>query len=290
VFAVGQNLGGQLGDGTRITRLTPVKTLISGVRTGIRSGRFAAGESHGLFHTKDDQVWGTGANFIGQLGSDQMEVTHTPTKLLEGIPARSRVIAGGDGSCYINSTKQVQSNPLYCMGNNQDGQLGLDLEATPSTSTPLLSFRSNTKRAYIGETHSILTTDGITGSFTFRSSGTGSSGELGTGGTTYSTEFGVPDVPDTTVTSTSITTTTTTFTSSTVTTVTTTTTVTDGKGPLAAAGGLTPGTIFLIATGVGVVVLGGTLIARPRATDTEDTEAENDFGEMQLARAAQTSV
>ena len=61
LWATGNNDRGQLGDGTRTGRLTPVQ-----VATGVRS--VAGGFYHSLFVKTDGTLWAMGANSLGQSG------------------------------------------------------------------------------------------------------------------------------------------------------------------------------------------------------------------------------
>merc|ERR1712127_1157999 len=119
VFAAGDNLAGQLGDGTMTTSAWPKK--VKGV-SSVKS--IAAGESHGLFLTGNGELWGTGANFDGQLGDSNSP--GTPIKLADSV---QDVFAGGDSSCFLKDSM------LYGMGSNRLGQLGLG--ETPVVRTPM---------------------------------------------------------------------------------------------------------------------------------------------------------
>ena len=75
VWAWGLNGDGQLGDGTIVTRVTPV--AVSGLSdiTAI-----SAGGSHSLALKKDGTVWTWGSNSYGQLGDDTKSNRNAPVK------------------------------------------------------------------------------------------------------------------------------------------------------------------------------------------------------------------
>lgn len=111
VWAVGNNLGGQLGFKDGMSR-KKTEVVMSGV------AKIAAGESHGLFLKKDgNQVFATGANFAGQLGDGTTIQKFEPVEV-QNLNTPQDVAAGGDGSCFAEFQ-------LRCSGSNLVGQLGL---------------------------------------------------------------------------------------------------------------------------------------------------------------------
>lgn len=130
-IACGQNLGGQLGIGTNAP---PTFGNGGWERVSLPSDRnikaVHAGESHGFFIDQDNNVWGTGANFDGQLGDGTTARTNTPVKL----PFTAEVLsAGGDSSCKWSRG----GSKLECFGSNRDGQLGLKQKTTVLNPTPV---------------------------------------------------------------------------------------------------------------------------------------------------------
>ena len=110
VWAWGSNGAGQLGDGSRVKRLTPVQIDGIGHVTAI-----AAGWDFSLAATSDGEVWAWGANGYGQLGDGTMIDRLTPvevTTLAGGFAVSAgrfhaaaitndgRVWAWGDASWY----------------------------------------------------------------------------------------------------------------------------------------------------------------------------------------------
>jgi len=151
VMAAGNNLAGQLGDGT----FTSSGLLHGGLGTpgfvksmsSVKS--IAAGESHGLFLTEAGELWATGANFDGQLGVDDASNKNLPIKVADLVQS---AFAGGDSSCYLKDSK------LYGMGSNRMGQLGLGMNVSV-TRTPTEIQVQGALLAAPASFHSIIMTD-----------------------------------------------------------------------------------------------------------------------------------
>ena len=78
---------GQLGDGSRTERLTPVRVgRLSDVIA------IAAGGEFSLALTRDGQVWGWGQNLSGQLGDGSRTDRLTPVRV--GVSGVGRISAG----------------------------------------------------------------------------------------------------------------------------------------------------------------------------------------------------
>ena len=88
VMAWGNNVVGQLGDGTMTNRLTPVAVTGLGGVTAIAGGGF-----HSLALLGDGTVMAWGANEAGQLGDGTTTDRHTPVAVTE--LSNATAIAGG---------------------------------------------------------------------------------------------------------------------------------------------------------------------------------------------------
>lgn len=148
VYAAGNGLGGQLGDGSMEIQAAPVKALGSILAV-------AAGESHGLFITMDKRLLGTGANFDGQLGISTPEAASTPVELIAGSSV-DHVSAGGDSTCYIT----VSEAALFGMGSNRKGQLGLGPNVTRAMMPEQIEVDGNPSfaMASMGDSHGLYAT------------------------------------------------------------------------------------------------------------------------------------
>ena len=128
-WAVGNNLQGQLGDGTTTSRSVPGMVLgLSGVK------QLAAGSTHSLALGGDGTVWAWGDNWAGQLGDGTTTGRPTPVKVagLSGVKA----IAAGD----VHSLALLNDGTVRGWGNNGHGQLG-DGKVTVVQVTPVKALR-----------------------------------------------------------------------------------------------------------------------------------------------------
>ncbi len=108
-WATGWNFYGQLGDGTTMSRSTPVRVM-SGVQA------VAAGGYHTMILKTDGTLWATGWNFYGQLGDGTFTDRSTPMRVMSGVQA----VAAGDFHTMILKT----DGTLWATGWNDYGQLG----------------------------------------------------------------------------------------------------------------------------------------------------------------------
>lgn len=111
----GNNDEGQLGDGTTITRLTPV--VVSGFTSG--GHLVSAGEEHTCAVTSGGAVRCWGDNGVGQLGNGSYTSSGEPVQVT-GLTGNVQAIAVGSGhSCAVLGNGEVR-----CWGGNWYGQLG----------------------------------------------------------------------------------------------------------------------------------------------------------------------
>ena len=125
VRAWGFNYRGRLGDGTSITRETPVQ-VVGENGNGVLSDiiEVHAGQTHSLALDAHGNVWTWGANLTGQLGINSTTKSLTPVKVhgpndvgtLSNIVA---IAAGWDHNLALDSYGR-----LWAWGRNDKGQLG----------------------------------------------------------------------------------------------------------------------------------------------------------------------
>lgn len=127
VMCWGNNVQGQLGDGTNTNRRAPVDvTLLSGP---VRAIGADGSHSCALLTSGTVQCWGN--NEAGQLGDGTTVASTTPvtvTGLSEGVSA---IVLGRSHSCAL-----LQSGTLQCWGDNTAGQLGAASQQ-PQSTTPV---------------------------------------------------------------------------------------------------------------------------------------------------------
>lgn len=122
VVCWGKNEWGQLGDGTRVNRTTPV--TIAALR-GFRQISLGSRASCALTAAGGVSCWGW--NYFGQIG-DGTTVSHraTPTPVVGLGSGVTAVVAGHLRACAVTTAAT-----LTCWGNNGAGQLGLGTVTDP---------------------------------------------------------------------------------------------------------------------------------------------------------------
>lgn len=113
-YCWGQNLNGQLGDGTTTDRRRPVR-----VGGGLALSAIDAGNWHACGVTHQGQVYCWGSNTDGQLGreSDELNlIAPVPVAIEDSVTA---ITAGGVHTCALAS-----GGAVYCWGGNGYGELG----------------------------------------------------------------------------------------------------------------------------------------------------------------------
>ncbi|NBD23058.1 RCC1 domain-containing protein [Paenibacillus glycinis] len=126
VWTWGDNSEGQLGDGSKTERDTPVQ--VEGVTDVVY---VAAGTYHSLALRSDGTVWAWGWNVKGQIGNGSTKDRTAPVQTLNVTEAVS--IAAG----YQHSLALKQDGTVLAWGDNEFGQLGVGDDLTPFTHTPV---------------------------------------------------------------------------------------------------------------------------------------------------------
>jgi alpha-tubulin suppressor-like RCC1 family protein len=114
LWAWGLNDHGQLGDGTTVSKSSPVK-----IGTEANWTTITTRESHSLALKANGSLWAWGSNDFGQLGNGNTTDKNTPV-IIQNDNASIAVSAG------FNYSVRLQSNrKLFCnAGDNDKGQFG----------------------------------------------------------------------------------------------------------------------------------------------------------------------
>jgi alpha-tubulin suppressor-like RCC1 family protein len=115
LYCWGANTSGQLGTGSQVDELRPVR--VSGTE---RYQDVCAGIEHTCALSDQGQVLCWGRNQRGQLGQNNRANLARPTAVPLGAPA-SVLSCGFEHTCAL-----VGSGELWCWGRNGEGELGLD--------------------------------------------------------------------------------------------------------------------------------------------------------------------
>jgi alpha-tubulin suppressor-like RCC1 family protein len=110
----GNNHVGQLGDGTRHDRNTPVEVV--GLTNGVKA--VAAGWNHVCALTTVGGMKCWGSNHEGQLGDGTGVDQKGPVDVVIGPSGITAIATGGEHTCA------VAQGTVTCWGENEDGQLG----------------------------------------------------------------------------------------------------------------------------------------------------------------------
>lgn len=142
VWAWGQNLNGQLGDGSQANRAAPVPIVV--VDTVVMP---VGGEKHTTVIKTDGRVWAWGDNTAGQLGAPNSDLSE-PARIasLEGVES---VEAGADFTLAIQD-----DGSLWSWGNNEAGQLG-DGETVTRNIPYQSDLLSDVKEVAAGNKHAV---------------------------------------------------------------------------------------------------------------------------------------
>ncbi len=147
----GWNHDGQLGDGTRTGRLTPVN--VSGLTGGV-TALSAGGHSCALTRAGGVKCWGD--NSVGQLGDGTTTDRLTPVDV-SGLASGVAAISGG----YAHTCALTSAGESKCWGWNRSGQLGDVTTTDRSTPVDVSGLGSGVAAIAAGADHTCaLTTEG----------------------------------------------------------------------------------------------------------------------------------
>jgi alpha-tubulin suppressor-like RCC1 family protein len=163
----GDNISGQLGDGTTTDRLTPVS--VSGIANAVA---VAVGAVHTCALLFDGTVHCWGSNSHGQLGDG------TTTKRLTQVIVNGLTNAVGLTAGSLHTCALLADGTARCWGLNGSGQLGNGSTTNQSTPVSVVTLGSAVSLVAKGDRTCALLVDG-----TARCWGSNGSGQLGDGTT-----------------------------------------------------------------------------------------------------------
>jgi len=174
VSAWGDNVNGQLGNGTNTTSNTPVE--VSGL-SGVTA--LAVGFEHSLALESDGTVWGWGGNGLGQLGNGTFTDGTTPVQVLGpgGVGYLTGVTALAVGGVNEHSLALKGDGTVWAWGGNGLGQLGNGTFTNSNTPVQVLGpsgvgYLTGMTALAVGFEHSLaLKSDGTVWAWGFNSFG-----------------------------------------------------------------------------------------------------------------------
>ena len=172
LFASGENVLGQLGNGVRGYDIkTPLPVTLPEDFDGVIAS-VSAGLIHGSFLTEDGDVYSWGFGNFGRLGHGDSEDQLIPKKIEALDEVEVVRIENGNGASYAIDAQ----GKLYAWGQNSNGQLGLGDEAQRSLPTIVSALEDETVvDVSSGTSHTVvLTADGEVYAF-----GSNTSGQIG---------------------------------------------------------------------------------------------------------------
>ena len=146
----GYNEFGQLGDGTRTKRLTPVD--VGGLTSGVMM--VAAGDYHTCALTNAGGVKCWGQNNYSQLGDGTTTPHLTPVDVNRLTNGVMTIAAGTNHTCGITTM-----GGLRCWGWNGVGQLGNGTSIQPLTPVHVNGLTNGVRAVAVGSVHTCALTD-----------------------------------------------------------------------------------------------------------------------------------
>ena len=147
----GDNIYGQLGDGTTTQRLTPV--AVSGLSSGVTA--VAMGTYHTCAVTSVGGVWCWGYGATGQMGDGTTTERHTPVAVSGLSSGVTAVAAGAYHTCAVTS-----GGGVWCWGDNGNGQLGDNTTTQRHTPVAVSGLSSGVTAVAAGAYHTCARTSG----------------------------------------------------------------------------------------------------------------------------------
>ena len=119
LWAWGSNEFGQLGNGTTISRYSPIR-----IGTATTWDSISAGRNHSVAIKTDGSLWAWGDNGFGQLGDGTTEQRTSPKRI--GMDYDWRLVSAGEE----HNVATRRDGSLWAWGSNSSGQLGDGTQTT----------------------------------------------------------------------------------------------------------------------------------------------------------------
>jgi alpha-tubulin suppressor-like RCC1 family protein len=139
--------------------------------------QISSGHSHTFCLDNNGKIWCFGFNNVGQLGLNDISIKSSVAIINENLKDIVQVSAGGGNSCCLDTKGKV-----WCMGNNNQGQLGLgymsEIVYENGIKVPIMNpYLNNIIQVSVGDKHCLCLDDqGNVWSF-----GSNHDGQLGSG-------------------------------------------------------------------------------------------------------------
>ena len=146
MYCWGFNSGGQLGDGTTISRNVNVAVRTLNAGSGVVS--VSAGSGHTCAGRNDGAVLCWGWNKNGQLGDGTRSNRWVPGNVLGAGSGKGRVSAGDEHSCAL------AAHGVACWGSNGSGQIGDNSHVDRLLPTSVSMLDTDIDAIAVGYTHS----------------------------------------------------------------------------------------------------------------------------------------
>lgn len=150
-YCWGFGIGGQLGDGLRVSSTTPVRASTTQRFRAISHGN-AAYNSCAISLAGQGYCWGIGAD--GQNGNGTLDVAPVPTPIASNVRMKA-IGVGQDFGCAIAETGEV-----HCWGRNAYGKLGTGVPVASPVPALVAGGRQYTALAVGGQHACALDTEG----------------------------------------------------------------------------------------------------------------------------------
>lgn len=154
VLCWGYNGDGQLGDGTRVSRIRP-EPVKESPSADLLALAVSLGEYHTCAITLSNGVKCWGYNYVGQLGNGTTTDSLTPVSVIDLENGVVDLGSGGSHNCVLTTAGGVK-----CWGDNDYGQLGDSWTSNRTTPVDVVGLASGVKGISAGSNYTCALTSG----------------------------------------------------------------------------------------------------------------------------------